>query len=259
MKILALFISGILAFTALYSEDFINYKVKENDTPEKISQEQLSNKKNWSEVLKYNKIDSSKKIKTGLVIKIPNQFLKTKEKVIKDLPIVKVSAIAGTVKAKRGADWVDLKLGDEISEGQIIITRDKSSLELEWISITGLILQMREKSSIKINSKLAEEVFQLNSGEINFNYIANSSSNQKRIEFSTLNSKGGFLGGEISLLSDENQDKYSCSRGSLEISVKDQTVSLKSGFGTIVHDSILEEPVQLLEKVIVREAKQRVN
>lgn len=240
---------GFLGVSSIYSEDFYNYTVKDDDNSDKISREQLEDVKKWPDILNLNKLDPKKKIKPGTVIKIPSHLLKKKTS------LVKVIAIDGVAKLKneKTGEWKDLKVNDEMSSGQLIVIREKGALEIESISIPGLVIQAREKSSFKLKSNL--EVLELSSGEIILSYIPRDRDSLRDLKILTPISTITFSGSDFTVKSEENLDRYTCSRGILNISNGNKSISLESGFGTIATDSFLQDPVKLLEKVIVKDPK----
>jgi hypothetical protein len=239
----------------LFSQDLMEYKVKEGDTLSKISKDHLSDPRKWRELLQYNKIDTPDRIKPGLVLKIPAYLAKNQETKIE--AIAKLEFKVGEVKFKRdkASDWTDTNAKQEFVNNDIIRTMQKASAQIRFIKQPQALVQIKENSIMKIEESDKQKTVSMDSGELIIKVFNNDKSNKDvKLNLKTATSVAGVRGTEFNVATDsEGNDKYGCLEGLMDVTAQGVTVQVPAGFGTTVKKGEAPiKPFKLLEKVMIK-------
>lgn len=100
------------------------YTYRPNDALPDVAKRLLQAKYQWTDLVRYNRIQDVNKVQAGSIIKIPIDWLKSQPKPAKVLSIDGVVLI----KSARGARFIPLKANQAIQVGDELITRDGTAL-----------------------------------------------------------------------------------------------------------------------------------
>ncbi len=229
-------------------EPVIEYRVAKKDALIKIADRILEDLKKWREVAKINRIKDPYIIQPDQMLIIPVRLLKGSP-MNGAVTFVKGDALMQRVKA---GEWVRLKLGDEIREGDTLKTEKNSTLEITFEDKS--VLFMRPDTLIAITTSQKKGVFaiinniNLQSGKTISN-IKRATGTESRYEVTTPSAIASARGTDFRVSIDEMlATRAEVLDGIVVVGALGSSVEVKGGEGTVVaKGEVPAKPVRLIE------------
>ncbi|MCX7965017.1 MAG: FecR domain-containing protein, partial [Syntrophorhabdaceae bacterium] len=249
-----LFISSPVIFA---SEDpTIEYTVVKKDCLIKIGERILENPKSWREVAKINRL------KDPYIIQ-PDQRLLIPVRLLKGSPMDgTVTFIKGEVILQRATagEWIKLKHGDSIKQGDTIKTEAHSTLEITFEDKS--VLFMRPDTLLTVNTSEKKGIFaiinrvNLKSGKAISN-IKKATGTESRYEITTPSATASVRGTDFRISVDEFlSTRAEVLDGKIMVIALGKGVEVKGGEGTVIKkDTPPISPVRLLEPPVLLDIK----
>ncbi|HOV89561.1 MAG TPA: FecR domain-containing protein [Syntrophorhabdaceae bacterium] len=237
----------VLSVCAL-DEPFIEYRVAKRDALIKIADRILEDPKKWREVAKINRLKDPYIIQPEQMIVIPVRLLKGSPM---DGAVTFIKGEALVQRVKDG-EWVKLKLGHEIREGDTLKTEKNGSLEITFDDKS--VLFMRPNTLINITTSQKKGVFaiinriNLQSGKTISN-IKRATGTESRYEVATPSAIASARGTDFRVSIDEMlATRAEVLDGTVVVGALGSSVEVKGGEGTVVEKgAVPAKPVRLVD------------
>jgi len=231
--------SGIYAFLLLIiisahaNADDWSYRMQSGDNIWDLSHTLLKDWRNWKAVTKNNEISNDRRMRTGRIIQIPEEWLDQQ-------PIaVTVSEVSGTVTAITGKDTrkIPVKNGMALFPGDKVITEEDSSISLHFADNSKLLLQANSELEIRqsrtIGKRIHDVEVELGRGRME-SQVTPSESGQSNFRIKTDIAVTAVRGTEFRVgKTDRSTLQSEVTKGSVSVGNKLGAVVVKQGRGTV--------------------------
>ncbi|HNK58991.1 MAG TPA: FecR family protein [Leptospiraceae bacterium] len=193
-------------------------------------------------------------IRPGVVLKIP-AYLSKKPKIE---PIAGLKVFLGEVQYKQNElDWKNVEKNQKFLENDVVRTKEKSSAEIEYLEQPLTVIQVREKSIIKLE-KASERSLDLRLGNIFLKVLNQNETDKIKYRVKTPSSVASVRGTEFYVSVDKQETTLlGCYKGLVDVNAQNITVKVPAGYGTkVVKGQPPLEPFKLLDEIIPKPVKE---
>jgi len=217
------------------NKPMVQVTVEKGDCLIRICNKYLENPSQWRTIAQVNKLKNPDII-------LPKQVLLFPAEMMKGTPVAgKVTFLQGSaeIKPQGSQEWIPLVSGDEVKEGSMVRTGDKSSVEIKFADGNTFLLKQNTTIGLKTARKSSDTYSKYKMSLSTGKLISNVQKTVDRESAVQIEDPTAVLGvrGTIfrSYVLPDGTSQFEVIEGTVVVEGEKETVEVKEGEGTIVH------------------------